>query len=277
MSRSLDLLGGGGSSLNENDKGGLRLRKDEVLQGGFKYALILDMKLTDKQYSKFLEDLKKYRSKYLKKHNLDADESATRIMINFLLSRVFGFEELEEIKTEFAIRGTYVDYLVQSKKKIHFIVEVKAISLNLNEKHLRQAIGYCANEGIEWVLLTNGRQFDFYRVIFGKPISYKRVFSYDITDIKEMKKAGECLQLLTKRLIEKGALDDYWKRFEAMQPTNLSKDLYSPEVLRFLKRNLKKKTNLTFSDEDILDSVFNIIIKKIESKKPSLQSIFKKK
>ena len=44
--------------------------------------------------------------------------------------------------------------------------EVKALSLNLSSNHLRQSINYGANEGIDFVLLTNGRVFELYKVLF---------------------------------------------------------------------------------------------------------------
>jgi len=75
------------------------------------------------------------------------------------------------------IKGTYADYVIQIKGVRYFLVEVKSLSLELSEKHLRQAINYGANEGIEWALLTNGRQFELYRVLFNKPIEGKKVFS----------------------------------------------------------------------------------------------------
>ncbi len=43
------------------------------------------------------------------------------------------------------------------------------------------AINYGANKGIEWALLTNGRQFQFYKILFEKPISKRLVFEVGFT------------------------------------------------------------------------------------------------
>ena len=79
---------------------------------------------------------------------------------------------------------------------------------------------------------------------------------------------SEFLVYLTKKSVEKNELSDFWTRFEAMEPVQLSKNLYDIQVVKFLKKVLKKKTDLSFSEEDILDSIHKIITTKIESNKP---------
>src|ERR1043166_409601 len=110
--------------------------------------------LTPAKQSKLLFALKAYKKKFLDRDLAELDESGTRLMINAFLTDVLGFEPIEEIKTEYMIKGTYADYVVQLKGTRHFLVEVKALSFNLSEAHLRQAINYGANEGIEWAVLN---------------------------------------------------------------------------------------------------------------------------
>ena len=110
--------------------------------------------LNANKQAKLLDALKKYSKKYLNSNLTELDESGTRLMINSFLMDVLGYAPIEEIKTEYMIKGTYADYVVQLGGTRHFLVEVKALSLNLAPAHLRQAINYGANEGIYWALLT---------------------------------------------------------------------------------------------------------------------------
>ena len=122
---------------------------------------------TEHQRMQLEKHLREYRKKYLGKgHATDMNESGTRISVNEFLQDVLGYTFGDEIKTEYAIKGEYADYVVQLKRKKHFIVEVKAMEIDLSDKHLRQAMTYASNEGIEWIMLFNGRQIQFYRVIF---------------------------------------------------------------------------------------------------------------
>src|SRR5574337_1872666 len=137
--------------------------------------------------------IKDYKRKYLRKEFSSRNEADTRIMTNSLLTEVLGYQELEEIKTEYRIKSEYADYVIQLKRKKHFVVEVKSIELDLSEKHLRQSLAYAANEGIDWILLMNGREIQLYKVNFGKPITTTMIFSVNLMDSNDLKKAPELI------------------------------------------------------------------------------------
>lgn len=198
-------------------------------------------------------------------------------MVNNLLIEVLGYKELEEVKTEYTIKGTYADYVVQVGRKKHFIVEVKAIQIDLSENHLRQAVNYAANEGIEWVLLTNGRCYELHRIIFGKPITNRKVCSFDLLDQEQMKESVDCFAYLTRKAALSDHLEKFWKRFQALTPTNLARHLYAIEVVKFLRKRLKKEAKLLFAEEDIYNSLHQVVVNKIEMQKPNFSSVKKKK
>jgi len=221
--------------------------------------------LTTSKKRKLLSALKKYKNKYLGGKYKECDESATRLMLNDFLENVLGFVSLDEIKTEYMIRGTYADYIVQIKGKGYFIIEVKAMCLDLSDKHLRQAINYAANEGIEWVLLTNGMKFRFYKVLFNKPIESKLVFAFDLSDEQNFKKAIEYLQFITKKLILKNGLGSLWHRFSALDPQNFSKLLFSKGIINNLRRQLRKMYRSRFSEGDINSALVKVVEDRIEN------------
>ena len=39
--------------------------------------------------------------------------------------------------------------------KIQYLIEAKAIGTTLKPTHIKQAVDYGANEGVDWVILTN--------------------------------------------------------------------------------------------------------------------------
>ncbi|MCA9324829.1 type I restriction enzyme HsdR N-terminal domain-containing protein, partial [Candidatus Saccharibacteria bacterium] len=223
---------------------------------------------TDKQLLDFKDKLKIYRRKYLRKEFAKLDESATRIMTNSLLTEVFGYKELEEIKTEYRIRSEYADYIIQLKRKKHFVVEVKSIDIDISAKHLRQSLSYAANEGIDWILLMNGRQIELYRVNFGKPISTNLIFKLDLLDKDDFKMAPEQLWYLTKKAVERNELDDFWKRSNALQPEYLAKLVYSEDVVKRIRNDLKATTGIYFQLEDVADSLRSMIVTAVDFPKP---------
>lgn len=226
---------------------------------------------TDKQLQALKDRLKKYKKKYLRKEFSVLDESATRIMTNNFLTEILGYQELVEIKTEYRIKSEYADYVIQLKRKKHFVVEVKSIELDLNERHLRQSLSYAANEGIDWILLLNGRQIQLYRVNFSKPVTTTLICKLDLMNNDDFKKAPELLWHLTKVAVERGELETFWKRTNALNPTNLSKLLYSEDIVRRLRNDLKEQTGIYFQVDDVAESLRHIISEKIEFPKPRLR------
>jgi len=228
--------------------------------------------LTALKQQKLTSSLKAYRKEFLDGGLTELDESGTRLMINRFLSDVLGYKQLEEIKTEYMIKGTYADYVIQVDKTRHFLVEVKALSFELSEKHLRQTINYGANEGIEYALLTNGKHFEFYKIIFEKPISSRLMFAIDLSDATALKEATNYLQYLHKDSVVKNYFTPLWNKCEATDPYNIAGIICSDLVVNCIKKLIKNKYNERCEDETILNALHKIIIDKMD---PALIRPFK--
>ena len=220
--------------------------------------------LTPAKKSKLLQEIKVYKKKYLDRDITELDESGTRLMINTFLSDVLGYTHLEEIRTEYMIKGTYADYVIQASGIRHFLVEVKAYSLQLSDKHLRQTVNYGANEGIEWALLTNGKTFEFYKILFNKPIESRKIFTVDLTDSSNVKHSAELLQYLHRDSILKKGLKLLWNKCEALDPMNVASIIYSKEVMNTIKKIIKNKYGEKCDDEELEKSLNKIVFEKID-------------
>jgi len=123
-----------------------------------------------------------------------------------MLEAIFGYDKYSEITAECAIRGTYCDLAVKVDEKLVQLVEVKAVGATLDDRHVKQAVDYASNQGVEWVILTNGSQWRLYQVIFAKPIDKRLLCEIDITSTDPKKEEClECLFLFTKEGFSKGA------------------------------------------------------------------------
>lgn len=221
---------------------------------------------TEQQLAALSKKLKEYKKKYLREEFSELNESATRIMVNYLLSDILGYKELEEVKTEYRVRSEYADYVVQVGRKKHFVVEVKSIDIDINENHLRQSLSYAANEGINWIVLTNGREIQLYRVGFGKPIKTTLIYQFDLIKLEDFKKAPGQIWYLTKTAVERGDLEEFWRRADALRLDNLAKVLYCEDIVRRLRTELKNETDIYFQLEDVADALFSLITKSVKIK-----------
>ncbi len=114
--------------------------------------------------------LKRYQPILESAKSRDVNESDTSMIVSDMLAEVFGYDKYNEITRELCVRGTYCDLAVRINEKFQFLIEVKAIGVELKEQHVKQGVDYAANQGIEWVALTNGITWKVFRVSFGKPI-----------------------------------------------------------------------------------------------------------
>ncbi|HEX8040845.1 MAG TPA: type I restriction enzyme HsdR N-terminal domain-containing protein [Chryseosolibacter sp.] len=215
--------------------------------------------LTSAKTQKLLNGIKEYRKQFFSRDIQELDESGTRIMVNHILTDLLGYKSLEEIKTEYMIKGTYADYVVQIEGDRHFLVEVKALSLALSNKHLRQAIEYAANEGVEWVVLTNGRILQLYKVIFAQPIDSKMVFEINLSTPETVKGCLECLQFLHRDSVVKKGLNQLWNDFMATEKTTIASILLSKPGITFLRRQIRSKFKSKFDEKVVAEAARRMI------------------
>jgi len=128
----------------------------------------------------------------------DVNESDTVTIVTDMLADVFGFDKYSEITSEYVIRGTFVDLAIKLDGSLQLLIEVKAIGLELKDSFIKQAVDYGANQGVEWVVLTNGVFWQIYKISFGKPIDQELVLEIDFLNLNP-KSSGdiEDLYLLT--------------------------------------------------------------------------------
>lgn len=171
----------------------------------------------------------------------DVNESDTVSVLNDIFGEVFGYDKYLEVTSELAIRGTYCDLALKVEDKIQFLVEVKAIGIELKESHLRQAVDYGANRGIQWVILTNGMEWMIYRIRFEQPINYDLVCKFDFTSINPRDhKDQECLFLLSKEGLSKNVREDFYEKVRSVNRYVIGSLILSEPVLMVLRRELKR-------------------------------------
>ena len=157
------------------------------------------MTISKRVISRIAEGIKKYQPILVEARRRDISESDTVVVIGDMLTDLLGYRKYVEITTEFAIRGTYVDLAVKVGEDVRFLVEAKAIGVDLKDQHVKQAIDYGANQGIEWVILTNGVVWRVYKINFQQPIDKSLIFELDMLAVTPRnKEVAECLGSLSR-------------------------------------------------------------------------------
>ena len=64
--------------------------------------------------------------------------------------------------------------------------------------------------------------------------------------------------------MQRGDLETFWKRTNALNPNNIAKILYSEEIVKRVRNDLKDETGIYFQMEDVADSLCVVIKEKVE-------------
>src|SRR5436190_18207618 len=100
----------------------------------------------------------------------DANEGDTRLLVTDFLCDALGYDKYADLTTEYQVKGEFADYGVRIDKELVAFSEVKRVATKLAAKHLRQVEMYAVNEGVEWVILTNGAVWQVYHLSGGLPV-----------------------------------------------------------------------------------------------------------
>jgi len=182
----------------------------------------------------------------------DANEGDTRLFVTDFLCEVFGYDKYENLTTEYQVRGEFADYGIRIDKQLVALIEVKRATTKLGAKHLRQVEMYAVNEGIPWLLLTNGPEWRVYHLSPGMPVAIDLAFTVDLIDgqIPPATKVDR-LFYLTKEAMKRDLIEDLWKQQAATAPAQLMKALNAPSVITAIRREIRKRSGQNVSDTDI--------------------------
>lgn len=194
----------------------------------------------------------------------DVGESDTVMIVTDMLAEVFGYDKYSEITSEFSIRGTYCDLATKIDGVPQTLIEVKAIGSELKDSHAKQAVDYAANQGVDWVLLTNGVQWRVYHVIFSKPIGQDLVVDIDFCAMNSKSDDDiDTLFLWTKEGWSRSVIGDYHTQKQALSRFFLGAMVVSDTVLGVLRRELRRVSPDVRIDTDQIKEVLeNEVLKR---------------
>ncbi|NJD67181.1 MAG: restriction endonuclease subunit R [Candidatus Methylomirabilota bacterium] len=194
----------------------------------------------------------------------DVNESDTVSIIRDTLAEVFGYDKHLDITSEFAVRGTYCDLAIKNDGKVEYLIEAKAIGLDLKDSHLRQAIEYGANKGVQWVILTNADSWQVYKIRFEQPIAYDLVCAFNFLDLNP--KNDEHLEMLfvvCKEGLAKDAREEFHEKTQTVNRFVLGALILTDDVVSVIRRELRKLSDgVLISPEEICKVLRDEVLKR---------------
>ncbi len=174
----------------------------------------------------------------------DANEGDTRLLVTDMLCDALGYDKYEDLTTEYAVRGEFADYGIRIEKQLVAFVEVKRAAQNLSAKHLRQVETYAVKEGVEWMILTNGRVWAVYQLSSpaGAPIETSLLFEVDLLDESTVNTKASQLFYLHKSAMKHDKITELWHQRAATAPSVLVDVLLCDSVLKELRKEIRRRS-----------------------------------
>ena len=204
----------------------------------------------------------------------DVSEADTVTLVKDLMSDVFGYDKYAELTSEHSIRGTFCDLAVKLDEKLVQLIEVKSAGSTLEDRHVKQAVDYASNQGVEWVILTNGSIWRLYQVIFAKPIDKRLLAEIDLTTLDAKKEDSlERLWLLSKEGFLKGAHIELRDRQDATSRYILAALLTENDsIVGCIRRELRRVVDVLVDDVEIVKVLRDEVIKRDALEGPTAEA-----
>ena len=155
-----------------------------------------------------------------------------------------------EVRLEYPVRiGTkpnYVDYALILESKPVVLVEAKAFDVILTSDHTRQIISYGRVEGVQWVVLTNGKILSIFNTTLG--VSEEEC-SVTKVDLERLPKRIKHLSLISRESVLTGEIEQAAERLKAtrrairniQQKEEEIADAFNEALLRFTGPDVKDR------------------------------------
>lgn len=148
-----------------------------------------------------------------------SSEANTKKKIVEPLLELLGWDlRSNEVRLEYPVRiGTkpnYVDYALILEGKPVVLVEAKAFDVILTSDHSRQIISYGKVEGVQWVVLTNGKILIIFNTTLGMS---EEECSVTKVDLEILPKRIKHLNLISRESVLTGEIERASERLKATQ------------------------------------------------------------
>jgi hypothetical protein len=182
-------------------------------------------------------------------------------LVTDFLCEGLGYDKYEDLTTEYQVKGEFADYGVRIDKQLVAFIEVKRCATKLGAKHLRQVEMYAVNEGVEWMILTNGQVWQVWHLTAGLPVVMDLAFEVDLLGEGGPSQKAESLFYLSKEAFKRRLIDDLWHAKAATSPKSIASVLTSEVVLEQVRKELRRRTGHQIETKDLERSIRETVLR----------------
>ena len=205
--------------------------------------------------------VKKYQKPLADLVARDANEGDTRLLVTDILCDALGYDKYEDLTTEYQVKVDFADYGVRIDKQLVAFIEVKRCAQVLNQKHLHQVQSYAVNEGVEWMALTNGRNWQLWHMTPGLPVLMDMVLDIDLLSDDPVAKKADAMFYLSREAFKRKAVDELWKQRAATSAKVIAKIIMSDKIIEDIRKELRRQTGFNADAKVLKDALVAEVVR----------------
>lgn len=191
----------------------------------------------------------------------DANEGDTRLLVTDFLCDGLGYDKYEDLTTEYQVKGEFADYGVRIAKQLVAFIEVKRCTTKLSVRHLRQVEMYAVNEGVEWMILTNGQVWQMWHLTAGLPVVMDMVLEADLLGEGGPAHKADAMFYLSKEAFKRHVIDDLWRVTAATSAKSLGAVIASDAVIEQIRKELRRQTGHNMDTAELRELLTSSVLR----------------
>lgn len=198
-------------------------------------------KIPKKFSDRVSKNLGKYKRIAVSQQRADVSEPDTVSLVKDVLANVLGYDKWQELTSEHQIKGTFCDIAIRVDGKLRLLIEVKSAGTKLTANHFRQVVNYGAQQGLPWVLLTNGIDWHLSYVKTSPKVEYDVIAAFSLTDMSPRKSPDlQMLYLLSREGMSSNAMKEHLEHVQVINAHTLSSVIMTDPVLNAVRREMRR-------------------------------------
>ncbi len=188
------------------------------------------------------------------------NESSTRLVLDRIFQDALGYT-IDEIKTEQKIQGRAADYVLSPDGQDTIVIEAKRAGTPLRQKQIFQATSYAAYSGIQWAILTNLTEWQFYKVSTIDKVDPHLVFTIDLQRGLDDENAYNLMLISKFGVLRKSLIDKVWLKKVCLRAETLIAAILNDEVISKIRILIAKETGGQITNDEVKRAIETDVLK----------------
>ncbi len=190
-------------------------------------------------------------------------EAATRTIVSDMLAEILGYDKYNDIIFDLIDTDEKRDLVIALNGKHLFPVEIVSVGSELKKGLLRETKIFALDQGLDWVVYTNGIEWHIYRIDPNAALSMEQVLQLNFLKMSFRTPDEQyLLYLLSKEGFRNNAIHAYYQRMQIVNPYTASVMLQEDWVAEKIAVELKKLCpNLLIEPEEITEIILTKVLR----------------